>query len=123
MVIVLTRDNSKEPAVLQLIIYGVNAVLVPEGFIDFTSTLYGYLEYVLKPGGAEVPASLILEAVEAGETDTVAAAFDEAVQAGYSQQLIAILKQVLKFCLQKMHTVGRLCQDAAGHHFEVLSLM
>ena len=79
---------------LQLVIYGINADVVPPEFINFTSTLYTYLEFVLKPGGAEVPAGLVLSAVEAGATPTVAAAFNEAVQLGYSQQLVAILKQV-----------------------------
>jgi len=46
------------------------------------------------PGGAEVPAQLIVNLVAANQTGEVAAAFDEAASAGYSQQLVAILQQV-----------------------------
>ncbi len=53
-----------------------------------------YLEYILMPGGAEVPAQLIVNLVAANQTGEVAAAFDEAASAGYSQQLVAILQQV-----------------------------
>jgi len=46
------------------------------------------------PGGAEVPAQLVADLVAANQTDEVAEAFDEAVSAGYTQQLVAILPQV-----------------------------
>ncbi len=79
---------------LQLVIYGLNGAIVPAETIPFDSAFFGYLEFVLKPGGAEVPASLVVDAVNAGDTATVAAVFDQAVQAGYTQQLVAILNQV-----------------------------
>ena len=79
----------------QLIIYGINGVLIPSGFVDFNVTLFHFLEVILRPGGADIPASFIVDAVNAGQVSTVAAAFDEAVQLGYTQQLIAILQQVL----------------------------
>ncbi len=46
------------------------------------------------PGGAEVPAQLIVDLVAANQTDEVAEAFDEAASAGYVQQLVAVLQQV-----------------------------
>lgn len=80
---------------LQVIIYGISGVLIPTGFVDFQDTLDHYLEVILRPGGAELPASFIVEAVNAGELATVAAAFDDVVDQGYTQQLIALLKQVI----------------------------
>ena len=79
---------------LQVIIYGISGVLIPTGFVDFEDTLDHYLEVILRPGGAELPASFIVEAVNAGEIATVAAAFDDVVAQGYTQQLVALLKQV-----------------------------
>ena len=99
----LTDRSSGKLLVLQLVIYGLNADVVPPEFINFTSTLYTYLEVVLKPGGAEVPAGLVLAAVQAGATPIVAAAFNEAVQLGYSPQLIAILRQVRCTCCWAVH--------------------
>lgn len=81
-------------AILQLVIYGIDGVLEPAGFVDFEVTLKHYLDVLLRPGGAEIPATLIVDAVNAGEVATVAAAFDQVVELGYSQQLVAILEQV-----------------------------
>ena len=69
--------------------------MVPTGFVDFNDTLYHYLEVILRPGRAELPAQLIVDAVNAGQIAVVAAAFNEAVQQGYAAQLIPILQQVL----------------------------
>ena len=79
---------------LQLVIYGVDGVFQTPPAVPFGQALVQYLEYILMPGGAEVPAQLIVDLVTANQTDEVAAAFDEAVSAGYSQQLVAILQQV-----------------------------
>lgn len=77
---------------LQLVIYGVDGVLVPEQeLVPFTDEFLQYLEVTLEPGHAEVPAELIITAVMAGQTDTVADAFDQAISMGYLQQLTAIV--------------------------------
>ncbi len=46
------------------------------------------------PGGARVPAALIVDAVDAGDIAQVAAVFDQAVAAGEVQQLVQILAEV-----------------------------
>ena len=76
---------------LQLVIYGIDGVLVPEqDLVPFTDEFLQYLEVTLEPGHAEVPANLVINAVMSGQTDTVADAFDQAIQMGYLQQLVAI---------------------------------
>ena len=79
---------------LQLVIYGVDGVFQTPPAVPFGQALVRYLEYNLMPRGAEVPAQLIVDLVAAKQTDEVAAAFDEAVSAGYTQQLVAVLQQV-----------------------------
>ena len=81
-------------SLLQLVIYGVDGVFQTPPAVPFGQALVQYLEYILMPGGAEVPAQLIVDLVTANQTDEVAAAFDEAVSAGYTQQLVAVLQQV-----------------------------
>ena len=85
--------------VLQLVIYGVDGGFEPPFAVPFGNSLLGqkfqfYLEYALVPGGAEVPAQLIIDAVAAGDVHAVASALDEALQAGYTQQLVHILQRV-----------------------------
>lgn len=77
---------------LQLVIYGIDGVLVPEEAIyPFDAmTLSKYLAGTLMPGSAEVPLSLVVEAVESGETQSVAEAFMTAVDGGYLQQITAL---------------------------------
>lgn len=80
--------------VLQLVIYGINGVLVPEEAVDFSeSEFLQYLEITLEPGSAEVPAGLVIAAVQAGDLDSVADVFDNAITAGYTQQLVALITQ------------------------------
>lgn len=78
-----------------LVIYGVDGVFQTPPAVPFGQALVRYLEYILMPGGAEVPAQLIVDLVAANQTDEVAAAFDEAASAGYPQQLVAILQQAV----------------------------
>ena len=87
--------------VLQLVIYGVDGGFEPPFAIPFDNSLLGqkfrfYLEYALVPGGAEVPAQLIIDAFAAEDVHAVAGAFDEAraLQAGYAHQLVHILQRV-----------------------------
>ena len=77
---------------LQLVIYGIDGVLVPEvAVFPFESdALVEYLTGTLRPGAAEVPLSLIVTAVEADETEAVAEAFLTAISNGYLQQLVAL---------------------------------
>lgn len=46
------------------------------------------------PGGAEILAQFVVDAVAAGRAATIASAFDEAIQAGYTQHLVHILQRV-----------------------------
>ena len=80
---------------MQLVIYGISGAIVAEQVLPFDPTFFTYLEYVLRPGGAEVPAQLVVDAVAAGQTASVAAVFAQALDAGYYQQLTAILKAVM----------------------------
>lgn len=75
-----------------LLIYGIDGVLVPEeALYPFESmTLANYLTGTLMPGSAEVPLSLVVEAVESGETQAAAQAFMSAVDGGYIQQITAL---------------------------------
>lgn len=79
---------------LQLVIYGIDGALVPEGAI-FSSdeTLINYLIGTLMPGSAEVPLSLIVAAVEADQTAAVAEAALTAINGGYLQQLTALYEE------------------------------
>ena len=104
----------KDSDLLQLIIYGVSGVVIPDGFVDFNDTLDHYLEVLLRPGGAEIPAQLILDAVAAGQIDVVAAAFDQAVQLGYASQLIPVLEQVATLTSQKTLQILTSC-DCHSH--------
>lgn len=80
---------------VQLVIYGIDGVLVPEEAIyPFDSTLLSnYLTGTLMPGSAEVPLNLVVEAVEAGETAAVAEAALSAINGGYLQQLTDLFTQ------------------------------
>lgn len=83
--------------VLQLVIYGIDGVLVPEEALfpfdaDF---LTNYLTGTLRPGSAEVPLSLVVQAVEAGQTASVAEAALTASTNGYLQQVLAIYDQAV----------------------------
>lgn len=86
--------------VLQLVIYGVDGAFVPEEDLlssDVTGGVHNltfYLERLLVPGGPEVPVSAIIAAVNGGRVADVAAAFDQAVQAGLAFQLINLLQEV-----------------------------
>ncbi len=92
--VLLLRLCSDSVSLLQLVIYGVDGVFQTPPAVPFGQALVRYLEYNLMPRGAEVPAQLIVDLVAAKQTDEVAAAFDEAVSAGYTQQLVAVLQQV-----------------------------
>lgn len=75
-----------------MVIYGIDGVLVPEEvlFPFEAETLINYLTTTIRPGSAEIPLSLIVEAVEAGETAPVGAAALTALTNGYMQQLLAL---------------------------------
>lgn len=79
---------------LQLVIYGIDGVLVPEmELVPFNEEFLQYLEVTLQPGSAEVPLSLIMAAVQMNNTDVVAEAVEQAIGAGYLQQLTALITQ------------------------------
>lgn len=87
-----TFCNSLAVVCLQLVIYGIDGVLVPEmELVPFSDEFLQYLEVTLMPGSAEVPLGLIMSAVQAGDVNTVAMAADEAVNMGYLQQLTALV--------------------------------
>ncbi|KAL0035348.1 hypothetical protein WJX77_002103 [Trebouxia sp. C0004] len=77
-----------------LVIYGIDGVLVPEeDLLPFNQEFLQYLETTLEPGFAEVPLSLVIAAVQANNTNTVAEAADQAISMGYLQQLTALIQQ------------------------------
>ncbi|KAL0044485.1 hypothetical protein WJX82_009190 [Trebouxia sp. C0006] len=77
-----------------LVIYGIDGVLVPEeDLIPFNQEFLQYLETTLEPGFAEVPLSLVIAAVQANNTNTVAEVADQAISMGYLQQLTALIQQ------------------------------
>ena len=78
-----------------MVIYGIDGALVPE---DLTypmdmEALVTYLTQTLRPGSAEVPLSLLVEAVEGGQTQAVVEAALSAVNNGYLQQLTALYEE------------------------------
>ena len=85
---------------MQLVVYGVDGAFVPEENLFASSepgaihNLTFYLESLLVPGGPEVPITAIIAAVNGGRVADVAAAFDQAVQAGLSFQLVNLLQEV-----------------------------
>lgn len=76
-------------------IYGINGVLMPEEDFDASNRddIMQYLETTLEPGSAEVPAGLVVALVQAGDLDTVVSVFDNAITAGYTQQLTALARE------------------------------
>ena len=82
------------PACLQVIIYGIDSLLIAEKDLPFDQQFFAILSNELLPGGAKVPAALVIDAVAAGDIAQVASVFDEALAAGEAQQLIAILEEV-----------------------------
>lgn len=85
--------------VLQLVMNGIDGGLQSPPAVPFDNSMLGrklgfYLECLLMPGGAEIPAQFVVDAVAAGRAATVASAFDEAIQAGYMLQLVHILQRV-----------------------------
>lgn len=75
-------------------IYGIDGVLVPEmELVPFNEEFLQYLEVTLQPGSAEVPLSLVIAAVQMNNTDVVAEAVEQAIGAGYLQQLTALITQ------------------------------
>ena len=77
---------------LQLVIYGIDVAFESADPLPFNQE---FLPYLQLPGGAEVPAPLILAAVAANQTTVVAAAFNQALAAGYAQELADLLQQVI----------------------------
>jgi hypothetical protein len=74
--------------------YGIDSVLIAEESLPFDQQFFSLLSQELMPGGARVPAALIVDAVDAGDIAQVAAVFDQAVAAGEVQQLVEILAEV-----------------------------
>lgn len=87
---------------LQLIIYGIDSVLIAEESLPFDQQFFALLSNELLPGGAKVPAALVIDAVAAGDIAQVASVFDAALAAGEAQQLIAILQEVRPQFLERM---------------------
>ena len=84
---------------MQLVMYGTDGSFQPPVALPFDNSLLGqkfqfYLENILMPGGASLPAQLVIDAVGAGETNTIASAFDDAIKGGYEQELVPILQRV-----------------------------
>lgn len=104
----------------QLVIYGVNGnIVAAENMLNYTLTggihnLTNYLITLLAPGGPSVPISAVILAVQRNNgTAEVAAAFNEAVAAGYIPQLEALLKQASLLLLMPnavQHDVTAICQ-------------
>ena len=74
--------------------YGTDGSFQPPVALPFDNSLLGqkfqfYLENLLMPGGASLPAQLVIDAVGAGEINTIASAFDDAISEGCEQQLVA----------------------------------
>ncbi|KAL0052238.1 hypothetical protein WJX82_010393 [Trebouxia sp. C0006] len=78
-----------------IIIYGIDSVLIAEESLPFDQQFFSLLSQELKPGGAKVPAALIVGAVDAGDIAQVAAVFDQAVAAGEVPQLVEILEEAV----------------------------
>ena len=80
---------------MQLVIYGIDGVLVPEDVIyPFDSeVLLSYLTETLAPGFAEVPLNLVMAAVQSGQTNVVAEAELTAINGGYLQQIVALYEE------------------------------
>lgn len=80
---------------MQVVIYGIDGVLVPENAIyPFDSQLLlSYLTETLAPGYAEVPFNLVVAAVQANQTSVVAQAWLTAINGGYLQQIIALYEE------------------------------
>lgn len=92
-----------------LVIYGIDGVLVPEmELVPFSDEFLQYLEVTLMPGAAEVPLSLVMAAVQAGDVNVVAEAADQAVNMGYLQQLTALVSasQGVTGGIQSLAAVG-----------------
>lgn len=86
---------------LQLVIYGIDGSFVGQESLQNSTGAAGaihnitnYLITYLVPGGPRVPINAVITFVRDNATEAVATAFDAALAAGYSEQLIALLKQV-----------------------------
>ena len=90
---------------LQLVIYGLTGVLVPQENLQNQGTpgaiqnITQYIATVLIPGGPVTSLNTVLTAANNGELDQVAAGFNTAVAHNYTNQLIDIVMEV------------RMCQD------------
>lgn len=62
---------------------------------DNQDAIMQYLETTLMPGSAEVPITLVIALVQAGDMDTVVSTFDNAITAGYTQQLTALAREAV----------------------------
>ena len=84
---------------LQLVMYGIDGGVQAPAAVPFDDSVLGrklqsWLEYILMPGGTAIPAQFVVDAVAAGRVATMAGAFDEAIEAGYTQELVHILQRV-----------------------------
>jgi len=85
---------------LQLVIYGISGAFVPQEALLDQSTpgaihnITQYIETYLIPGGPTVPINAIITAVNDGELNQVATAFDQALAHNYTQQLISLATSV-----------------------------
>lgn len=79
---------------MQLVIYGIDGAVETEEAIT-QEPLSTYIGVYLVPGGGEIPASFIVYEVSVGNTDGVAAAFNDAVGDGYAQQLIDLFQEAI----------------------------
>ena len=79
---------------MQLVIYGIDGALETEEAVS-QQGLINYISVYLVPGGGEIPASFIVYEVEAGNTESVATAFNDAVTDGFAQELIDLFQEAI----------------------------
>ena len=103
---ILAGQSDFQRTCLQVIIYGIDSVLIAEESLPFDQQFFALLSNELMPGGAKVPAALVIDAVAAGDIAQVASVFDAALAAGEAQQLIAILQEVRPHVLEAMSAQG-----------------
>ena len=111
------------PVPLQLVIYGLSGILVPQVDLqdqDSPAAVHNitqYIETVLIPGGPVTSLNTVLTAVNNGELDQVAAGFNTAVAHNYTSQIIAVVMEVsVCTCVKTWFCLSRhLCQACYVH--------
>ena len=88
---------------LQLVIYGITGAFVSQQNLQDEATpgavhnVTQYVETYLIPGGPVTSLNAIITYVDQGQLKQVAAGFDNAVAHNYTNQLIDVAKEVIKW--------------------------